>query len=127
MAVATWEDVAVALGRPSSAITDAQQGQIEFWLAGVELLIKSRLGVIASLDQATVKYVETEVVAAKARPFIVGDGATSVSVSTDDGTVTRRYESVKASDITGDLWALFGSGSTSTAYTIPVTSPLDLP
>lgn len=125
MAVATWQDVAIALGRPSTAITDDQQAQIGYWLNGVELLIKSRLGPIAGLDPDAVKYVETEVVAAKARPFIVANGATSVTVSTDDSTVTKRYESIKASDITDEYWALFGSGITSTGYTVRVGSPLD--
>jgi hypothetical protein len=51
MAVATWEDVAVALGRPTSDFTADQQAQLTYWLNGVELFIKNRLGVIADLDE----------------------------------------------------------------------------
>lgn len=128
MAVATWQDVAVALGRPSTAFTADQQAQVGYWLDGVELLIRSRLGAIEALDSEVVRYVETEVVAEKARPFLATtDGATSVSVALDDGTVTRRYESVRASDVTSELWGLFGLGVTGTAYTVAVGSPLDQP
>jgi hypothetical protein len=127
MAVATWQEVAVALGRPSDSLNADQQAQITYWLNGVELLIKSRLGPIADLDQDIVEYVETEAVAEKARPYITAGGATSVTVTADDGTVTRRYERVTVDDVTDDLWALFGSGFTASAYTVAVTSPLDLP
>lgn len=62
MAVATTDDVAVALGRP---ISSAEEDQINYWLAGAELLIKSRLGDLALLDQDALKYVETEAIVAK--------------------------------------------------------------
>lgn len=100
MAVATWQDVAVALGRPTSDFTVDQQGQITYWLNGIELLIKSRLGAVANLDQDVLKYVETEAAAQKVRRGAEG-GASSVSVSIDDGTVTRRYEGGAVSD--GDV------------------------
>lgn len=125
MAVATWQEVAVALGRPSSDFTADQQAQITWWLAGIELLIKSRLGLIADLDAETVKQVEVEAVAEKVRRS--GQSESSITVSVDDGSVTRRYENrVTAADISGDMWALFGSGITSSAYTISVSSPLDI-
>lgn len=110
--VATWQNVAVAVRRPSSSFTPDEQAQINYWLAGVEL------------DQDTVRYVETEVVAEKVRR--AGRAESSVTVTVDDATVTRRYDSVHASDITAELWALFGSGHTASAYSIGVTSPLDL-
>ena len=63
MAVATYTDVAVALGRP---IADtAEQGQVTYWLDAVELQIKARLGDVAALDQDVLKYVEVEAVATK--------------------------------------------------------------
>lgn len=63
MAVATYQDVAVALGRP---ITDAaEQGQVTYWLDSVELQIKARLGDVADLDQDVLRYVEVEAVATK--------------------------------------------------------------
>lgn len=122
--VATWQNVAVAVRRPSSSFTPEEQAQINYWLAGVELLIKSRLGPIAELDQDTVRYVETEVVAEKVRR--AGRAESSVTVTVDDATVTRRYDSVHASDVTAELWALFGSGHTASAYSIGVTSPVDV-
>lgn len=103
MAVATWQDVAVALGRPTSDFTADQQAQITYWLDGVELLIKARLGDPALLDQAVLAFVETESVAGRFRRLSDG-GASSVTVSVDDGSVTRRYESVSADDITDSWW-----------------------
>ena len=125
MAVATWQDVAVAIGRPSTEITDGQQAQISYWLNGAELVIKSRLGDVADLDEDTVKYVETEVVAEKLRRSLREES--SITVAVDDGSVTRRYENrITDADFTSDLWSLFGSGLGGTAYSIPVTSPLDI-
>lgn len=125
MAVATWQEVAVALGRPSSDFNADQQAQITWWLAGIELLIKSRLGAIADLDQETVEQVEVEAVAEKVRR--AGRSESSITVAVDDGSVTRRYENrVTADDITPDMWGLFGSGYTGSAYSIGVSSPLDI-
>src|SRR5689334_16841007 len=119
MAVATWQEVAVALGRPTSDFSADQQAQMTWWLAGIELLIKSRLGPIADLDEETVKQVEVEAVAEKVRRS--GQSESSITVAVDDGTVTRRYENrVTAADITTDMWGLFGSAYASTAYTIAV-------
>lgn len=126
MALATWQDVAVALGRPSDSLTPEQQGQITYWLNGVELHLKARLGPIADLDPDAVKYVEIEIAAAKARPLLAGGGASSISVAVDDGTVTRRYDTVNAADITDDLWSLFGPAVNATSYTIAVRSPQDI-
>ena len=106
MAVATWQDVAVALGRPAADFNADQQAQITYWLDGIELLIAARLGAVADLDQAAVKFVETEAVAAKVRAGATG-GAASITVAVDDGTVTRRYDTgVTAGDITAEWWDL---------------------
>lgn len=103
MAVATYTDVSVALGRSISTV--AEQGQVEWWLDGVELFIAARLGPVADLDETTVKYVEVEAVVAKIQR--AGRSESSVTVSVDDGSVTRRYESaVTASDITDEWWNL---------------------
>lgn len=126
MAVATWQDVAVAVDRPSADLTAGQQAQITYWLNGAELVIKSRLGEIAELDADVVKYVETEVVAEKVRRSLRAES--SITVAVDDGSVTRRYENrVTAEDFPADLWSLFGSGLSSTAYSVAVASPLDMP
>lgn len=108
MAVATYTDVAVTLGR---AISDeTEQAQIEWWLSGVELFIVNRLGAVADLNEDVVKYVEVEAVAAKIRRN--GTAESSITVSVDDGTVTRRYENaVSAGDITDEWWNLLDPDS----------------
>jgi hypothetical protein len=102
VAVATYEDVAVALGRPIS--TEAEQAQVEWWLSGVELFITARLGDVAELDQDVLLYVEVEAVVAKIQR--AGRSESSITVAVDDGSVTRRYESVTADDIIDVWWNL---------------------
>lgn len=115
MAVATYQDVEVPLGRPIS--TAAEQAQVEWWLNGVELFIVARLGPVADLDQDTVKYVEAEAVAAKVRRQ--GTLESSVTVSVDDGSVTRRYENtVTAGDITEDWWRLLDPDVSASGFTV---------
>lgn len=115
MAVATYEDVAVALGRPIS--TEAEQGQVEWWLNGVELFIAARLGPVADLDETTVKYVEVEAVADKVRRS--GRDESSITVAVDDGSVTRRYENaVTASDISDEWWQLLDPDSNTASASI---------
>lgn len=102
MSVAAWQEVAVALGRPSSDFTDDQQEQIEWWLDGVELIISRRLGDVSALDQAVLKLVEVEVVADKVRR--AGTEESSITVSIDDGSVTRRYDNAVVDDDITDRW-----------------------
>lgn len=102
MAVATVDDVEVALGRPIS--TEAEQAQVGWWLDGVELFIIARVGPVLDLDQNVLKYVEVEAVVAKIQR--AGRAESSITVSVDDGSVTRRFESVSASDISDEWWQL---------------------
>lgn len=115
MAVATYTDVGVALRR---TITDqAEQNQIEWWLTGVEMLIRSRLGDVSELDQESLKYVEVEAVAEKVRRH--GRTESSITVHTDDSSVTRRYENpVTAGDITDAWWDLLSPASAAGSFTI---------
>lgn len=122
MAVASAEDVAVALGRP---LTSAEEEQADWWLTGAEIAVRSRLGDPALLDQDVLLYVEAEVVAGKIRR--AGREESSVTVSVDDGSVTRRYDSVGTNDIGDDLWGLLSPARSSSAFTIGVKSPLDVP
>lgn len=102
MAIATDSDVVTALGRP---LTEAEEGQVNWWLAGVELFITARLGPVAGLDPAAVAFVEAEAVAEKVRRR--GSAESSITVSVDDGSITRRYDNqVSASDITDEWWNL---------------------
>ncbi|MEO6509448.1 MAG: hypothetical protein ABIO16_00545 [Nocardioides sp.] len=112
MAVASVEDVETALGRPIS--TDAEQAQVDWWLTGVELFIAARLGLVADLNEDLVKYVEVEAVASKIRRS--GTAESSITVSVDDGSVTRRYENaVSSGDITDDLWHLLSPNTGSSS------------
>lgn len=133
MAVATYADVAVALGRPIS--TDAEQGQVEWWLNGVELFIAARLGDVLDLDETLVRYVEVEAVLAKIQRS--GRSESSITVAVDDGSVTRRYENaVSASDITDEWWQLLDPDTNTATASIrpsfeaddvhwPVSTPAD--
>lgn len=123
MAVATYTDVGVALRRTIS--DPAEQAQIEHWLTGAEMAIRSRLGDPALLDQDVLRYVEAEAVAEKVRR--AGRDESSITVSVDDGTVTRRYESgMGVDDITDDLWSLLSPARAGSAYSIGTISPVDV-
>lgn len=108
MAVATYTDVGVALRR---SISDpAEQAQVTWWLDGIELIIVGRLGPVAALNQDVVKYVEVEAVVQKVNRN--GREETSITVSADDGSVTRRYENAaSAGDITEEWWNLLDPDS----------------
>lgn len=115
MAVATYEDVAVAIGRPISS--EAERAQVGYWLNGVELYIKARFGDVTALDQDSVKFVETEAVVAKMGRLASRE--TSITVAVDDSNVTRRFENaVSASDITDEWWDLLEPAAASDAFTI---------
>lgn len=122
MAVATYADVGVALRRTIS--DPAEQAQIEHWLTGAEMAIRSRLGDPALLDQEVLKYVEAEAVAEKVRRS--GRDESSITVSVDDGSVTRRYDTMSVDDIAPGMWSLLSPAGSSSAYTISVSSPLDI-
>src|SRR5690242_2622473 len=102
MAVASADDVATALGRPLSS--SAEEEQVEWWLTGVELVLSQRLGDLTALDQDALLFVEAEAAAAKVRRH--GTLESSISVSVDDATVTRRYENPVTDDDIADIWWL---------------------
>lgn len=105
MAVATYQDVATAIGRPIS--DQDEQAQVEWWLNGIELVIIGRLGDVSELSAEVVRYVESEVVAEKVRR--AGQAESSITVAVDDGSVTRRYDSPPSdADISAEWWALLG-------------------
>lgn len=126
MVVATYDDVAVALGR--SITTEAEQSQVDWWLSSAEMLIRMRLGDLTALDQDALFYVVVEAVAAKARRH--GTLEESVTVSVDDGSVTRRYRDPMASeDITDAWWNLLNPVAASAeAFTVsPFTTRRNAP
>lgn len=110
MAVATYTDVGVALGRP---ITDTtEQAQIEWWLSSAELQIKARLGDVSLLDQAVLKFVEVEAVAAKAQN---PEGAASESI--DDYTYRLPAETRRVT-ILDEWWRMLDPNVSSEAYSV---------
>ena len=89
MAIATVDDVATTLGRSPSSLTTEETAQWSMWLDDAERQIRKRLGDVALLDQDDLAYVEREAVALKAkRP----DPAQQITISVDDGTVSKRYD-----------------------------------
>ena len=121
MAVATFEDVAVAIGRP---ITDqTEQARVNYWLDAAELQIKARLGDVALLDQAALRFVETEAVAAR---MMNPEGYQSESI--DD--YTYRYGSETRQVVIRDEWWRLldpdtGAGAFSARpYLVPAAPPL---
>lgn len=108
MADVTPAEVAVALGRPTPV--EPFLGQWTYWISAAYMLIRARAraaGVdYGSLDEATVKYVVTEAVAAQVRR---PDDSTSVEVKVDDSSTTKRYSSSRGRvSIWADLWDMLG-------------------
>lgn len=106
MTYATWQDVAVDLGRDSSSVTPAEQAQWQQWLDRIERSISLRFA-RAGLDLATqvsnndppadaVADVEIAVVVRKIRN---PEGVSSSTVSVDDASVTKRHEGQKAAPL----------------------------
>lgn len=107
--------VAVALGLGAPEPGSAQAEQWQMWIDDALMLIQTRvddLGVEEStIDQARLDYVIREAVVAQARR---PDDATQVSVSVDDGSVSRTYRSSRGRvDILDEWWRLLGLAGTS--------------
>ncbi|GAA2008068.1 hypothetical protein [Nocardioides kribbensis] len=110
MAVATYEDVAVAIGRPISDTTE--QAQVTYWLDAVELQIKARLGDVADLDQDVLKYVEVEAVATKMQNPNGYQSETIDDYTYRFGTETRRVT------ILDEWWQLLDPDSSAPSASI---------
>ena len=108
----------MAIGRPISDQTE--QARVNYWLDAAELQIKARLGDVALLDQAALRFVETEAVAAR---MMNPEGYQSESV---DDYVYRYGAETRQVTIQPEWWLLL-SPRASSAYTVKMTSPLDLP
>lgn len=100
----TPANVATTLGRPTPDALDYDQWAL--WIEDTRMLIEARLGDLGELVPARLDYVVREAVAAKVRR--TGDTATSVTVSVDDGSVTKRYDAspMSEADISEEWWAL---------------------
>lgn len=110
MAVATYADVSIAIGRP---IPDpAEQAQVTYWLDAVELVIVSRLGPVADLDQAVVKYVETEAVATRMQ------NPNGYQSETIDDYTYRFGSETRSVTILDEWWRLLSPTNGDGAFTI---------
>lgn len=109
--VAHYSDVAVALGRPITDLTEI--AQVEWWITSAELQIRSRLGDLTLLDQDVLRYVVVEAVAAKAQN---PEGAASETI--DDYTYRLPAESRRVT-ILDEWWQMLSpTGGGSGAFTI---------
>lgn len=121
----TPADVAVELGR--STPTPSETDRYQSWIDQALYLIEKRLGDVSLLDAADVDYVVLMAVAEHARN---PESATQVSISVDDGSVSKSYTS--GSDrvtIWDDLWAMLlpQGGVLGGAYSVPLGSPWSVP
>lgn len=114
MAAITYDDVATTIGRP---ISDSdERAQVTQWISDVELILGVRLGSLAALDQDVLAYVEREAVAARMRYRSDRNSEGGETASEDNFFL----------NILKPWWALFSDEEGSTAYSIPVSSPLDV-
>jgi hypothetical protein len=110
MAVVTYLDVAVSLGR--SITSPAEQAQVRQWIDDAELLIGARLGDVSLLDQAALAYVEREAVVARMRN---PEGYQSETI--DDYTY-RYSDPTTRVEILDEWWHLLDPDTGSGAFSV---------
>lgn len=114
----TWQNVQTVVGRD---LTTPEQAQATLWIADARTIISGRAArehlTLDDLDPATLDLVVREVVAARVqRP---GGQATQVSVSVDDGQVSRTWEKTSGHlDIGDEWWELLFPDTADAAYSI---------
>lgn len=123
MPVVTPEKIAVALGQPAPEPESTTWNQWAMWIDDAVMLIDSRIADLGAVrpDEAKIAYVVREAVVAQVkRP----DDATQVTVSIDDGSSSRTYQSGKGRvTIADDWWKLLGlSASDGKAFSIDTVS-----
>lgn len=119
-------DVASNIGRP---LTSAEQAQVAVWIDDARLIIKagpdgrSNIDLI-TLNQANLDYVIREAVSERVkRP----DPAKQVSISVDDGQVSKTYESgLGRILILPEWWALLLPDVTTSAFSIRTLGGLNV-
>lgn len=111
----TVDNVAVGLGRSSSDMSILEREQIDQWLADARLLIQSRLGDLALLDQDILDYVVREAVVAKATNPNPDPGG---SEQIDD--YVRRWgpSPVKSVYILDEWWNMLDPDTGSVAFSV---------
>lgn len=110
--------LAVALGRAAPEPGSVTEQQWELWISDAEMLIEERRARLGAEipDEAKLDYVVREAVADHIkRP----DDATQVTVSVDDASSSRTYQSGKGRvTILDEWWALLGLVEPSGAFSL---------
>lgn len=108
----TPETIANALGRTAPASNSPEYEQWSMWIDDALMLIQARVDAITptpTVDEIRQDYVVREAVVTQVRR---PDDATQVSVSVDDGNVSRTYRSSAGRvTILDEWWTLLGLGS----------------
>ena len=110
--------IAIATGKATPTDGSVNDLQWKMWIADAEMLIEARrieLGV-DPLSNAKLDYVVREAVVAHIKK---PDDATQVTVSVDDGSMSKSYQSSKGRvTIADEWWALLGLTDPSGAFSI---------
>ena len=110
--------LAVALGQAAPGAGSVTEQQWQMWIDDAEMLIEARRALLSAEvpDAAKLDYVVREAVAAHIkRP----DDATQVTVSVDDASSARTYQTGKGRvTILDEWWALLGLVETSGAFAV---------
>jgi len=104
----TVEMVAVALGMAAPEPDSITARQWAMWIDDAEMLIETRRVLLGAetIDQAKLDYVVREAVVSHVRK---PDDATQVTISVDDASTSRTYQSGKGRvTILDEWWALLG-------------------
>lgn len=116
MTVAVF-DIETALGR---TLTSQEINQANQWIADARMLVEVRLGDLTLLNQGALDYVTREAVVAR---FRNPEGYSSESI--DDYTYRHGAESRRVT-ILDEWWRLLSPAGSSSAFTVQVSSPLDI-
>lgn len=110
--------LAVALGQAAPGADSVTEQQWQMWIDDAEMLIEARRALLSAEvpDEAKLDYVVREAVAAHIkRP----DDATQVTVSVDDASSSRSYQTGKGRvTILDEWWSLLGLVEASGAFSI---------
>lgn len=110
-------DIETALGR---TLTSQETDQADQWISDARMLVEVRLGDLALLNQGALDYVTREAVVAR---FRNPEGYSSESV--DDYTYRHGSETRRVT-ILDEWWRLLSPAASSSAFTVQVSSPLDV-
>ncbi|PYY32359.1 hypothetical protein [Curtobacterium sp. MCBD17_030] len=118
------EKIAVALGRAAPEPDSLLAQQWQMWIDDAELLIELRAQELQKPmpDEAKLDYVVRQAVVAQIKK---PDDATQVTISVDDGSSSKTYQSAKGRvAIIDEWWALLGLVTVNTgAYSFDMASP----